>query len=238
MPAGNAALVRHSLLRILPMLAVFLFVICYRVYAIAQYGLIDSRMWVMGVVFVVYAIGAGVYRAFRNQKNVTDHFLLIIEADAVSATQYGLLDVDLSYLEITEIGIKTDGTLVIRGGINNQIISIPPYVEQRQVLIETLARIMPITHASQPRDVFSRYRWAGFLVFIGLIMSMYISRIKAVTGVSGCLLIALCIIIFVRVQTNKVIAPATRRQSWLMMIAVILVILWSLQEVWGFRLTW
>ena len=164
-PVKKSVIVRESLLLNLPVMLFYLGLFFYVYYRSGSTSL-GSRFWMIWVPLVAYSIFSRIYRAYRKQDNVEGTFLLTITDDAIAAKQYGLKDIEFSYLEIREIGRRSNGTIIITGGIANRVITIPPAVESREQLVATLNNIMPITEMGRPAKLTDRFRWVYLVLFL------------------------------------------------------------------------
>ena len=221
-PVKRSVIARQSLLLNLPIMIFYLGLFFYVYYRSAGTTL-GSRFWMIWVPLVAYSVFSRIYRAYRKQDNVEGTFLLTITDDTVAAKQYGLKDIEFSYLEIRTVGKRPNGTIIITGGIDNRVITIPPAVESREQLIASLNNIMPVTEMGKPTKLTDRYRWVYLVLFFAVFMLFYISRDKTIVAITGPLLFIACIWSFVRTQRSRHLEDGVKKRGWFLLLPALVI---------------
>ncbi len=146
------------------------------------------------VIFVIIRL----VKLIQRQKATYEEFALTIDHDRITGRTLLSQDIDISYIEVTQIVKHIDGSFIITAGPKNMVINIPADVERPEQLEELLSRIGSI--AINPVNWFSKYfKVIGLAVFALIIVYIY-SRNKIVIGVIAPMLIAVFLWIFMNMR--------------------------------------
>jgi len=148
------------------------------------------------VIFVIIRL----VKLVQRQKTTYEEFELTIDHDRITGRTLLSQDIDLSYIEITQIVKHIDGSFIITAGPKNLVINIPADVERPEQLEALLGRIGTI--AINPVNWFSKYfKLIGLGVFAVIIIYIY-SRNKIIVGVAAPVLIAVFLWIFLNMRMS------------------------------------
>mgnify|MGYP003331580857 FL=1 len=145
-----------------------------------------------------------------------DNFILTIDSDSISCTPLLREAIDFTWLEVTRIVKSADGSILIHGGTNNAIITVPAQVENKEQLIKRLNEISPVLDVQRTfLTIYGKYLIIAttiiFLIFLN-------TNDKIIIGITGPLLMAAVLWSIIALKSNRQMAPGTQRKLWWILI--------------------
>jgi hypothetical protein len=173
--------------------------------------------------FIVMAVGIGLYRGLKRQKNLFESFTLTLLNNLITREQLNTPTVSIYFNEIKEIRKNRNGTLTVRGKNPTDIIHIPTQIENYSELELLLNKIIPIT-VRKKEPILEKYPTLLSFLVLGLMFCVYTTTNRIVVAISGTLLTPLMVWGFYDTRRSKNIDSKTRRFSWWILLVLLSII--------------
>ena len=176
----------------------------------------DERQLLLVLGLMAVFVPVSLYRIFKKKRKLYDNFILTIDSDSISCTPLLREAIDFTWLEVTRIVKNADGSILIHGGANNAIITVPAQVENKEQLIKRLNEISPVLDVQRTfLTIYGKYLIIAttiiFLIFLN-------TNDKIIIGITGPLLMAAVLWSIIALKSNRQMAPGTQRKLWWILI--------------------
>jgi len=167
-PEGFKA-VRKQVIQRLAIMAVLLIAFLFYLETNSNMG-VSKQADVLKIVLplALLAIGTGIFRGIKLQRERFDSFRIILEGDRISRIQKDIPDLVLEQSEIERILVTSAGALVIKSAVANRSIGIPESIDNKEDLIHSLGQIKVI----EPYQEKTGNDWWKYLLIVFLMFSL------------------------------------------------------------------
>lgn len=181
---------------------------------------VNGLPFLIPLLLVFFALG--VINVLNRQKAIYKSYELKIDETGITRHQSSTPTISLLFSEIKSITKSKQGVYVIAGNNRTNMIIVPAQLEELDVLMNIIQANCGLPISSQ-KPLMERLALPLVFVVLGLMATTYLSTNKILVAVSGLLLIALMIYSFINLQTNKNIDNKTRRSSYWMIVAILVI---------------
>ncbi|MCG2614324.1 hypothetical protein LZZ85_08520 [Terrimonas sp. NA20] len=175
------------------------------------------------IVFIALAFGAGIYSAIRKQKALLESYTLTITNNLITREQLNTPTISIYFNDINSIIKTKKGAFLIKGRNSGDLIFIPPQIDNVSTLEALLSQIRPFSEKSST-SLLEKYQGLVLLLTIGLMLCVYGVNNKIVVVVAGTGLVALMTWSFIKTITSKNINSKTKRSMWWILVVLASVI--------------
>ena len=171
--------------------------------------------------FFFFYAGVMIYSLNRNIKKAKEQFLnysLTLDENTITRYRPETPSVRLYHNEITTIAKTEDGGFVIKGKKPQDIILVPPQMEDYADLETALGQIKPFT--LQSKSVLEKYPLLSVLLIVVLMGVTYVSRSKILVALCGISFLGIMGWSLYKIQTSKNVDHRTKRASWIVLIVM------------------
>jgi hypothetical protein len=174
------------------------------------------------------ALAVGAYLGLNRQKKLFESYVLTFNATHITREQHNTPTVSIAYQDIREISKGKNGSISIKGKESVDVIGIPSQIEDFDK-VETLLGNLKVFSLKSTEPLLQKYSTLVTVGVIALMAAVYLSTDKVVVGLCGTLLLAGVAYSIFEVQRSKSIDTKTKRQMWVLLLAVgsIIMIMYS-----------
>ena len=171
-------------------------------------------------------------RAIKSQKQLLESYALTITENSITRYQFNFPTISLYHTEVQEILKTSKNGFIIKGKTAEDIIYVPPQIDNRDDVETRLNQIKPIT-VYRSKNVFETYPLIGLLLMLVLLAGVYGSTNKIVGTVCGVPLIAYLVWSFFKIRRSKNVDNKTKRLAWVLLIVLFSVIYITILKIAG-----
>lgn len=193
----------------------------------------DYSFLAVTILVMVLAISAGIYVSIKKQQKFFDSYTLTIADNTITREQFNTPTIAIHLFEIKDIVKQSNDTITIRG--ERDLIIIPKQIENYQELETRLNTIQEIG-SKDNTSFYQKYQGLAGIVSAGLMYCVYVVEDKLIVAITGTLLIGWVIWSFVQIRRNNNIDNSTKRNMWLRLIIMVIVIATMINKLTGFPL--
>ncbi len=180
---------------------------------------IDEQQLLIVIGLMAVFTPVSLFRIFKKKRHLYDNFVLTVDDNSISCTPLLREAIDFTWLEVTRIVKNADGSILIHGGANNAIITVPAQVENKEQLIKRLNEISPVLEVQKTfLTTYGKYliiiTTVIFLVFLN-------TNDKVIIGITGPVLMGAVLWSIIALRNNRQMAPGTQRKLWWILIPFI-----------------
>ncbi|MFT3824491.1 MAG: hypothetical protein QM731_11245 [Chitinophagaceae bacterium] len=190
----------------------------------------DNLYILIAPIIVILLVGYSTRNNVQRQQVLYETYLLTVTDTLLTREQKGVPDVDMYTKDITAITKSKDGSYFIKGLKANDLLYIPRYVENRELLEQELGKIQPITPAA-PGKVKQWTRFALSLILIASMVTVYMSDNRLLVAISAVLSLVAMGWSFYSIQRNQNIEKRTKRGAYWMIVVAASIIYLAITKV-------
>lgn len=179
---------------------------------------------------IIAAFCYGIFKAIRNQKELFSSFRLLIDADKITREQALTPTISIPISEIREIIKSAKGGFIIKGKSTQDIIIVPPQIDNPEKLESRLSSLIDLTFKGN-KSFAQKYPWLFPPLMIILMIVVYVSNNKILVGISGTILTFGLIYSLVVTQRSKHVDKRTKTSMWLVLVALFSIIAITLAKL-------
>jgi hypothetical protein len=213
---------KKVLVRIMPFMIIIAVILCVTQGYNPRTGEI-SWLSILGVlaIFTLFCWWS-IYRILNRQKKIFETYRLTVHDNLIIREQYNSPKIEIYVSEITSMSKSTVNHIVIRGKSPNEIIYVPPQLENYEELERRLEGFMLIV-PSPKKTFFQRYQPFVLLLVLVLFVASLGATNAIVSAACGLPVVGICLYIFFAGQQNKNYDKRAKRSLWSFLLISILV---------------
>ncbi len=173
--------------------------------------------------FGLLSIVIGLYRGINTQKALFQSYSLTITNNLITRERINTPSISIYFSEVKEIVKNKNGSFIIRGKDNNDIIEIPAQIDEYSQLEMTLQKIQPIVLKSQI-PFFEKYQSLMGFVNLGLMFCVVTVTNKIIVGLSGSLFVTLMVWSLIKIRKSKNVDNKTKKAVLLSIVVIVSII--------------
>lgn len=164
-------------------------------------------------------------RSMHIQKKLLAGYVLTVENGFIAREQPDTQPIAFSYQDVGSITRTFGGGFLIHCPSTNEIILVPPQIDQQEELGRLLNSIHPVTPQKDSKNWMSLRPYVAPLVIV-LLLGIFTADPKWMVVLSGALLAPLMVAGFVTMQRSQLLPKGLQQVSWALIAALGAMIWW------------
>ena len=162
-------------------------------------------------------------KALKKQKELLDSYALTINDNTIARYQLNTPTISLYHSEVKEILKTTNSGFIIKGNASEDIILVPPQIDNYDELEIRLNGIKTI-HQHRSKNIFEKHPVIAIILMMGLMIGVYGSRNKFIVLFCGIPVVVMMIWSFLKIQKSKNVETRIKRNAWVILIVLISIV--------------